>query len=158
MALSDNARGLSGSTDRTARCARAWRFRSHHARPVHRRQDIFGIWLRCRGPSDALAIKPLSVRLVTNSIAVMSILAASGDGIVVKTKVGLNPAPDGAGRHIVSIKDRILPLQHLAILTRRGLLKPALARALLGGSMRFTKFCYWNERRYPDRPDQACSG
>ena len=80
--------------------------------------------------SDALATTPLSVRLVTNSIAVMSILAASGDGIALKTKVGLNSALDGGDIRMVSITDRILPLQHLAILTRRGLLQPALAQAL----------------------------
>ena len=53
--------------------------------------------------SDALATTPLSVRLVTNSIAVMSILAASGDGIALKTKVGLNPALDGGDLRMVAI-------------------------------------------------------
>ncbi|HEX9469808.1 MAG TPA: LysR substrate-binding domain-containing protein, partial [Bradyrhizobium sp.] len=83
--------------------------------------------------SDALATVPISVRLVTNSIAVMSILAASGDGIALKTKAGLAPAFDSGELCMVPIADRILPLQHLAILTRRGLPLPALAHALAEG-------------------------
>jgi DNA-binding transcriptional LysR family regulator len=80
--------------------------------------------------SEALATTKLSVRLVTNSIAVMGLLAASGDGIALKTKAGLGPALDGGDLRIVPLEDRTLPLQHLAILTRRGLLQPALAQAL----------------------------
>jgi DNA-binding transcriptional LysR family regulator len=83
--------------------------------------------------SDALATVPISVRLVTNSIAVMSILAASGDGIALKTRAGLGPALDSGELCMVPIADRILPLQHLAILTRRGLPLPALAHALAEG-------------------------
>src|SRR5258708_2483307 len=74
-----------------------------------------------------------SVLLVTISIAVMSILAASGDGIALKTKAGLAPAFDSGELCMVPIADRILPLQHLAILTRRGLPLPALAHALAEG-------------------------
>ena len=80
--------------------------------------------------SDALATVPLSVRLVTNSIGVMSVLAASGDGIALKTKAGLTPALDVGELSMVPIADRILPLQRLAVLTRRGLPLPALAYAL----------------------------
>ena len=79
---------------------------------------------------DALATIPISVRLVTNSITVMSILAASGDGIALKTRAGIAPALDSGELCMVPITDRILPLQHLAILTRRGLPLPALAHAL----------------------------
>ena len=79
---------------------------------------------------DALATIPISVRLVTNSITVMSILAASGDGIALKTRAGIAPALDNGELRMVPIADRILPLQHLAILTRRGLPLPALAHAL----------------------------
>jgi DNA-binding transcriptional LysR family regulator len=79
---------------------------------------------------DALATVPISVRLVTNSITVMTILAASGDGIALKTKAGIGPALDSGELCMVPIADRILPLQHLAILTRRGLPLPALAHAL----------------------------
>ncbi|MEH2474707.1 DNA-binding transcriptional LysR family regulator [Nitrobacteraceae bacterium AZCC 2161] len=80
--------------------------------------------------SAALASTPLSVRLVTNSIAVMSILAASGDGIALKTKAGLAPALDSGELTMVPISDRILPLQRLAVLTRRGVPLPGLAHAL----------------------------
>jgi hypothetical protein len=61
---------------------------------------------------------------------VMSILAASGDGIALKTKAGLAPALDSGELCMVPIADRILPLQHLAIMTRRGLPLPALAHTL----------------------------
>src|SRR5260370_3037393 len=77
--------------------------------------------------SNALATVPISVRLVTNSIAVMSILAASGDGICLKTNACLTPAFDSGELSMVPSSCRLLPLQHLAILTRRGLPPPAPA-------------------------------
>ncbi|MDB5410565.1 MAG: LysR family transcriptional regulator [Rhodospirillales bacterium] len=80
--------------------------------------------------SDALATVPLSVRLVTNSITLMSILAASEDGVALKTRAGLAQPFDAGELGFVPIADRVLPLQHLAILTRRGLPLPALAHAL----------------------------
>jgi DNA-binding transcriptional LysR family regulator len=80
-----------------------------------------------REARDAL---PLSVRAVTNSITAMSLLAASENGVALKTIVGVNEQIRRGELHFVPVVDRRLPQQRLAVVTRRALPLPALVNVL----------------------------
>lgn len=73
---------------------------------------------------------PLNVRAVTNSITVMSLLAASGNGVALKTIVGVTDQIRQRELCFVPVVDRRMPVQHLSVVSRRALPQPALVNAL----------------------------
>ncbi|WP_282567583.1 LysR family transcriptional regulator [Devosia sp. 1566] len=80
--------------------------------------------------ADAERSWALDVRLVTNSITLMSALAATTNGIALKTKVGVSEEIERGELNFVPVDDRRLPVQHLAVVVRRNLAFPALVNTI----------------------------
>jgi len=80
--------------------------------------------------AEAQSTWPLDVRMVTNSITVMSTLCSVTDGIAFKTKVGVADEIERGELVFVPVVDRRLPVQQLSVVARPNLPFPGLANAL----------------------------